>query len=322
MARVFAITVAAARHVLAHSPLQDADRPLAIARYAEHGLDALGDVASTSGLNRVASFAPPSSPRGPNEELESALRVWASHARMELARTVPSTEVLRDIANQARHLYAVSARLVAASFTAGHLSAQAAEGVHVDLREAAQVMHDLQQQWQTVTTATRPSHEYVTATTTLHTSLSAIERESLLPHRRSDADADPDAGRRIDANQALTDLRYAATDLVELTQIGAQLPDPLIRCEVLFAPARILPSTMERVHDRNHGRYVAIQLDEGSLLIDAAQLGSSAAQNARATLERSLSAAADTELSTQPRTSGLTRRALEPATDLSGPDLR
>lgn len=68
MARVFVITVAAARHVLAHSPLQDTDRPLAIARYASHGLDALGDVASTGGLNRVASFAPPSSPRGPNEE--------------------------------------------------------------------------------------------------------------------------------------------------------------------------------------------------------------------------------------------------------------
>src|SRR5665647_1135634 len=102
VARVFAMTIVAARHALAHIPLQDADRPLAIAQYAEHSLDALGDVNRPSALNRVASFAPPSSPRTPNEELETALRAWAGHARTELATTIPSTEVLRDIANQAR----------------------------------------------------------------------------------------------------------------------------------------------------------------------------------------------------------------------------
>ena len=128
MARVLAMTVVAARHALAHLPLQDADRPLAIARYAERSLDAIADVERPSSLTRVASFAPPSSPRGPNEQLEAALRAWASLARMELARTVPSTEVMRNIANQARHLYAVSARLVEASSTNGHLPGRAAGG--------------------------------------------------------------------------------------------------------------------------------------------------------------------------------------------------
>jgi excisionase family DNA binding protein len=181
VARVFAMTIVAARHALAHIPLQDADRPLAIAQYAEHSLDALGDVDRPSALNRVASFAPPSSPRTPNEELEAALRAWAHHARTELARTIPSTEVLRDIANQGRHLYAASARLAPASSTAGHLSEDAARAVHEELRQPAQIMHRLQQQWETVTTATKPSHDYVTATSTLHASLTAIERESLRP---------------------------------------------------------------------------------------------------------------------------------------------
>jgi len=49
----------------------------------------------------------------------------------------------------------------------------------------------------------------------------------------------------------MADLRYAATDLVELTYTAARLPEPLIRSRLLFAPARILPSTMERIHDRN-----------------------------------------------------------------------
>ncbi|MBE3075441.1 MAG: hypothetical protein IMZ75_10945, partial [Actinobacteria bacterium] len=91
MARVLAMTVVATRHALAHIPLQDADRPLAVARYAERSLDAIGDVQRPSGLTRVASFDPPSSPRVANEELEAALRAWASLERMEMARTVPST---------------------------------------------------------------------------------------------------------------------------------------------------------------------------------------------------------------------------------------
>ena len=315
-ARVFAMTIVAARHGLAHIPLQDADRPLTIAQYAEHSLDTLGDVDRPSALNRVASFAPPSSPRTPNEELEAALRTWAGHARTELAKTIPSTEVLRDIANQARHLYAVTARLAAASFTTGHLSEDAARAVHEELRQPAQNMHQLQQQWETVTTATKPSHEYVTATTTLHASLTTIERESLPPGDQVDP------ARRIDPDQAMAELRYAATDLVELAYTAAQLPEPLIRSQLLFAPARILPSTMERIHDRNHGRYVPIDLSEGAALLDAAEAGSSAARQVRATLELTWRSAATTELKTQPLADGISRPELEPATDVSGPDLR
>lgn len=315
MARVLAMTVVAARHTLVNIPLPEADRPLLIARYANHALDALGDVDRPSGLNRVASFAPPSQPHGPNEELETSLRRWASHARMELARTIPSTEVLRDIANQARHLYAVSARLAAVSYTSGNLSEHDAALIHVELREAAEAMHAVQQQWETVTTATRPSHEYVTATTTLHARLTTIERED--PSLSSQIEP----ARRINTDQALADLRYAATDLVDLTHTAAQLPEPLIRAGVIFAPARILSSTMERMHDRNHGRYVAIQLTEGAELIDAARLGSSAARDVRAALEISLRPAETTGLPTQTRAGRFSRQAMAPATALSGPDL-
>jgi len=316
VARVFAMTIVAARDALAHIPLQDADRPLAIAQYAEHSLDALGDVDRPSGLSQVASFAPPSSPGTPNEELEAALRAWAGHARTELATTIPSTEVLRDIANQGRHLYAVSARLATASFTAGHLSEDAARAVHEELRQPAQIMHRLQQQWETVTTATKPSHEYVTATTTLHSTLTAIEQESLLPGDHVEP------ARRIDLDQAMTDLRYAATDLVELSYTAAQLPEPLIRAQLLFAPARILPSTMERIHDRNHGRYVPILLEEGEALIDAAQKGSSAARQVRATLEISARPTAAVVSSSHLLADGLSRRELHSATRPGGPDLR
>jgi excisionase family DNA binding protein len=315
MARVLAMTVVAARHTLVNIPLPEADRPLLIAQYANHALDALGDVDRPTGLNQVASFAPPSQPRGPNEELETALRAWAIHARTEVARTVPSTEVLRDIANQARHLYAVSAHLVTVSSTSGNISEPEAELVHVRLRAAAEAMHAVQRQWETVTTATRPSHEYVAATTTLHARLTTLGRDDLALNSQMEP------ASRINMGQALVDVRYAVTDLVELTHTAAQLPEPLLRAGMLFAPARILPSTMERIHDRNHGRYVAIQLTEGTELIDATRQGALAVRNARAALEFSPRPAAATELSTQTMAVGASGRVFEPATGFSGPDL-
>jgi hypothetical protein len=100
--------------------------------------------------------------------------------------------------------------------------------------------------------------------------VTTLQQESLSP-----ANHTPSA-RRINVDQALTDLRYTATDLAELTHTASLLPEPLLRAGLLFAPARILPATMERMHDRNLGRYIAIQLEEGTELIDTAHQGPSA----------------------------------------------
>jgi len=78
---------------------------------------------------------------------------------------------------------------------------------------------------------------------------------------------------------------------------------------------------MERLNDRNHGRYVAIQLNEAAELIDAAQRGSSAARHIRSSLETSVQAATTTRVSAQALAARITDRQLEPAARLSGPDL-
>ena len=79
---------------------------------------------------------------------------------------------------------------------------------------------------------------------------------------------------------------------------------------------------MERLHDRNHAKYVAIQLTEGSELIDAAQMGFSAARDVRATLEISVRPAATTERRAQTLAGRFSRQEIEPPADLGGPDLR
>ncbi len=66
---------------------------------------------------------------------------------------------------------------------------------------------------------------------------------------------------------------------------------------------------------------MAIQLDEGTELIDTSQQGSSAARHAQATLEDSVRPAAKTELQTLTLTEESSRRVYEPATGIGGPDL-
>jgi len=95
--------------------------------------------------------------------------------------------------------------MMAASFTAGHDSEEATRTVRLELRGAAEVMHALAQQSEIVTTTTRPSREYVTATTSMHTRLTAIERESL------SASNQINTARRINVDQALADLLKSRT---------------------------------------------------------------------------------------------------------------
>jgi hypothetical protein len=78
---------------------------------------------------------------------------------------------------------------------------------------------------------------------------------------------------------------------------------------------------MERMHDRNHGRYVAIQLTEGTELIDAARQGSSAARDARASLEISLRPAETAELPGQTLAGRFSGQEMAPAAAPNGPDL-
>ena len=161
MAHIIALTAVAARHTIGHCRVTDADRPLRVAQFSEHAVDALGTVGRPHGLDRIISTAPPDHPTTLNERLEAALRTWAIAGRDELNRTVPSTEVLRNIANQGRHIYAVTDRLLQAP--GQHLATRQDQSPKVNraLREASDALRHADDQWACVTTAMPPSHDYV-----------------------------------------------------------------------------------------------------------------------------------------------------------------
>ena len=229
---VLSLAAVAARHTLAHGPLDNAIRPVLVGRYAERVIDSLREVAlHPVSLDRLTSVHPEPAPTSLNDRLEAAVHTWQSSARAEIGRLIPSVDVLRQIANQGAHLCDVGVHL-------DHPS-----GEHADqLRGTAEALAQADRAWGRLTTLTRPSHEFVTASRVLYQSLDAVtkaaEQPSLDPQRAAD-----------DLDRGLA----AVSDLMTRTQ---NLPERLIAANVLQGPARSLRATDDRLVERQRGRYV------------------------------------------------------------------
>ena len=228
------------------------------------------------------SFSPQSNPLTRNERLESGLRFWVAAAQAELNRTVPSTDVIRNVMNQGTHLYAVSARLFEAAQCAGEPGGNTAAGAREHLSTAMKEMSKADRLWGSVTTAMRPSHEYVAAARELHSALTEATHDGL---RARDAN---EITEHLDVRQALADLRYAAGDVADMVRDVQHLPDQLLRSGVLFAPASRLPPSVTRLHDRATGRYVSILPDEMAELANTARSATRASDLAVGSLDTTI----------------------------------
>jgi hypothetical protein len=195
-----------------------------------------------------------------NEQLECSLRVWASAARADLNYIVPSSDVVRNLMNQGVHLYAVSARLLAAAECVGELTSGSTAGACGSLHAAMEEMEKSDQLWGSVTTGMRPSHEYVTAARELHIALTNVTHDELHPRDIKKIT------EKLNIGQALVDLRYVAQDVADLVRDVQHLPIQLARSGLLFAPARKLTPSVERLHERAAGKYVSPLPDEISEL--------------------------------------------------------
>jgi excisionase family DNA binding protein len=256
MAHVLTLTAVAALHTMSHCRVTDADRPLHVAQFAERAVDALGAPSRLHGLDRITSTAPPDHPTTCNERLEAALRTWATTGRGELNQTVPSTEVLRNITNQGRHIYAVTDRLLYAPGQHQGTRSDQSPQVSPALRKASEALRHAEDQWATVTTAMRPSHDYVGAARDLFTVLKEIGQLDLT--RPIPGSTKP----TLDSAQALADLNIASRDLADLMHEARHLPDVLIRSQLLFSPVGAVKPTVERLTNRAKGRYVAVEITD------------------------------------------------------------
>ena len=202
---ILSLAAVAARHTIAYSSLDDVARPVAVGRYAERAIDGLRDLAvQPVSLHHLASVHPEPAPASLNDRLEAALHAWQASARHEIDRLIPSVDVLRQIANQGAHLCAVRASL-------GDVSEEQAN----HLRDSAHALAQGENAWGSLTTLSRPSHEFVTASRELFETLASVEKAGQPPHpRRSTREGRPRPGtrrrQRLDGTHPITP--RAATD--------------------------------------------------------------------------------------------------------------
>lgn len=238
---VLSLAAVTARHLLAHSPLDDAIRPLRVGGYAEHVIDTLRDLSLRPvSLDRLASIAPHPAATTPQGRLEAAIYTWQSSGRQELTRSVPSVDVLRQIANQGIHMCQVRQLLDP------HPPPDLVDALHAAAADLAKG----QQAWDQLTTLMRPGHEFVTASRDLYEALTVVAETA-----RSGS---PD----LDRGRSIADLGRGLQGVTQLIAMTRTLPNRLLVTNILQAPAEALRKTDDRIHDRLRARHVRVRPDD------------------------------------------------------------
>lgn len=247
---ILSLAFAAARHALAYGAVLDADRPLAIAQFAEQSIDALRKAAERPmALMRLTATSARPAPATPNERLEAAVDHWTRAAESELLRLVPSADTLRMLANQGAHLCAVTHQVLTA---APHNSIDDAslDAVIASLATGARAFQAADNPWEGLTTASRSSAEFVAASRELFNALNEVGSRASQP-------ADD-----WDRRRGLRDLSRGAETLGQVMELSQTLPDRLLRSGLIYAPARTLPNSLSRLRSQRQGRFVPVTREE------------------------------------------------------------
>lgn len=242
---VLALGLVAAGHAIGHGPYAGADRPLAVAQYAERVLDTLADAHVTpTSLDRLRSVAPLAGSGDLNDRLEAATYAWSVAAHAETARRVPSTDFLRGLANQSVQLYAVTHQVLSAN-DPGRLDPD--DQASAALVEAARATKATDPLWAPLTTMARPSLEYAESSRALFAVLNEITERI----------AQPDHGQ-LDTARVLADLTAAVHTVADVMGVTHYLPERLAQSELLHTPKADARNTLEELTTRRrmHTRVV------------------------------------------------------------------
>ena len=247
---VLSLAYSAARHALAHGAVVDADRPLAIAQYAEQSIDALREGAERPlALVRLTATSPEPAPATLNERLEAAVDHWTKAAEPELLRLVPSAETLRMLANQGAHLYAVTHQVLTAA-PHDSLDDASLDAVSASLAAGARAFRAADKPWEGLTTASRSSAEFVAASRELFNALNEVGAQASQP------------AHDWDRRRGLRDLSRGVETLGQVMELSQTLPDRLLRSGLIYAPARALPTSLARMRSQRQGRFVPVTREE------------------------------------------------------------
>ncbi|MFW5473125.1 hypothetical protein ACOCJ5_07445 [Knoellia sp. CPCC 206450] len=237
------IALIAARHTLARGQLADLDRPLRIAQFAEQVVELLQvmEPVPPPPLYRARVTFRYASPTSSQERLRIACDEWTKTALREVGRSLPNAEALRTIAYQGAHLSAVTLEVgKCVGLPEDHV--EALGNVTAHLRAAGKP-------WDHLTTLNRPTQQMIPASRALFAELEAT--------RARLTDLGP-----VESRKALESLTVALDDVTHVMSRARSLPERLVRSRLVFAPARRLRATPERLADIAKGRYVPVTLED------------------------------------------------------------
>lgn len=253
-ARVLSYASVAARYTLRHGPIVEGDRPLALAQYAERSVDALGAAPSIALLDALVARIEANGTE-PHERLDSALQRWSTASHTELSRTIPSTQVMANIAD-------IGAMMLAATHhlrTVEPHTTKGSKDLTAQLRSGADALRQASTAWKSVSTLQPQSHEFGAASLELFN----VMREVIT----APAALDCGGATTLDVDESLRSLARGVDDLTHFMARAHEATRACVHSRVLFAPARALPPSQSRLVERQRGSHVAVELNESTALL-------------------------------------------------------
>jgi hypothetical protein len=255
-ARVMTWLAVAGRYTLRHGPIENGDRPLAVAQYADRSIDALGGTArSMAGLDALTARVPTLG-SGLSEQLDSRLHRWASAAREELQRTIPATQVMANIASIGTLMMATTHRLHTLSPST---PAEALVAMTSDLRGAADALKESETTWKRVTTLQPQSRAFGATSFELFDTLRKVVA---VP-----AEQEKQRALGLDTDESIPSLDRGMRDLARFVEQSHDATRACLNSELLFAPARGLDHSPEHLQSRNRGGYLPVPPDAANHLL-------------------------------------------------------
>lgn len=236
---VLSLTAVTARYTSRTGDLVDAVRPVLVGSYAERVMDTLRGVAlHPVSLGQLTSVAVAANPRTPNDRLEAAIHSWSMAAKREVGRPIPSANALRQIADRGAHLSEVRAQF----------EVDVDGEVAMQFRRSTEALMSAAKAWGSLTTLTRPDHQFVTASHELHATLKSLQGQI--------AERSPSVNRAT----AVVHLDRGIEAVDGFMSVTRSHPNVLLTAGILRGPARGMIPTVERLRDRQQGNYIPATL--------------------------------------------------------------
>lgn len=264
-ARVMTWLAVAGRYTLRHGPLENGDRPLVIAQYADRCIDMLGGgvAPSTPTLESLVAGVVTSGP-GLSERLDSTLHLWASAVGEELRRTIPSTQVMANIASIGTLMMATTHRLHTLSLST---PAEALVAMTSDLRGAAECLKEAEATWKRVTTLQPQGRAFGAASFELFETLRKVLAAPVEPERQR--------ALGLDTDQSILSLERGTRDLASFVEQSHDATRACLNSELLFAPARGQDRTAQHLKSRTRGGYLPVSADAATVVLNPIEIAGS-----------------------------------------------